>query len=73
MIMLCERCYAPIEDGESIVRLAHIDQAQADGGISWLYAYVHTTACVTPRPAPHERPNTGAWDPERGIGAHRQS
>jgi hypothetical protein len=34
---------------------------------------VHTTACVTPRPAPHERPNTGAWDPERGIGAHRQS
>lgn len=71
MTMICERCYAPIGEGESLVRLAHIDHAHADGSITWMYAYVHLTACVTPRPAPHERPNTGTWDSTRGIGGYR--
>ena len=71
MIMLCERCCAPIDAGEPVVRLAHIDHAHRDGDISWVYSYLHTAACDEPRPAPHERPNTGAWDPARGIGSHR--
>ncbi|QJY49497.1 hypothetical protein [Pseudonocardia broussonetiae] len=71
MIMICERCFSPIGEGESMVRLAHIDQAHNDGSVDWTYAYVHLTACVTPRPAAHERPDTGAWDQARGIGGLR--
>lgn len=71
MTMICERCYTPIDEGESLVRLAHIDQAHPDGSVTWTYAYVHLTACVTPRPAPHERPDTGSWDTARGIGGFR--
>ena len=59
MIMLCERCCAPIDDREPVVRLAHIDSAQPDGSVS------------PPRTAPHDRPDTGAWDPTRGIGSRR--
>lgn len=69
--MLCERCYAPIEQGESLVRLAHIDRAHPDGSITWAYAYLHRTACAGPRPAPHERPDTGSGDAARGIGGLR--
>lgn len=71
MIMLCERCYAPIEEGEAAVRFAHIDQAHPDGSITWIHTWVHTTVCAGPRPAVHERPDTGAWDPGRGIGSRR--
>lgn len=71
MIVLCERCLAPVGDGESVVRYAHIDQAHHDGKITWLYTYVHIGVCVPPRAASHERPDTGAWDPGRGIGAYR--
>ena len=71
MIMLCERCCAPIADGESLVRLAHIDRAHPDGTVSWIHAYVHVDACATPRPVEHERPDTGSWDPARGIGGFR--
>jgi hypothetical protein len=71
VIKLCERCYAPIEEGESLVRLAHIERAHADGSVTWAYAYVHLTACATPRPAPHERPDTGSWDAARGIRGFR--
>jgi hypothetical protein len=71
MIMLCERCYAPIADGETVLRLAHIDAARSDGEITWVHTYVHTAACTTPRVAPHDRPDTGGWDPARGIGSHR--
>jgi hypothetical protein len=71
MIMLCERCYAPIDAGEPVVRLAHIDHARRDGSISWVHSFLHTTPCPGPQPAPHERPNTGAWNPARGIGSHR--
>lgn len=67
MIMICERCYAPIDAGEPLVRLAHIDRALPDGSISWVYAYLHVHACATPRPARHERPDPGAWDAARGI------
>ncbi len=35
MIMICERCFSPIEAGESMVRLAHIDQAHPDGSVTW--------------------------------------
>lgn len=71
MIMLCERCCTPIADGEPVVRYAHIDRANADGSIDWVHSYVHTTRCLAPRTAAHERPDTGEWDPARGIGVHR--
>jgi hypothetical protein len=71
MIMLCERCYAPIDEGESVLRLAHIGEAHSDGNITWVHAYVHTAPCTAPRLAEHERPDTGSWDPARGIGGHR--
>ena len=71
MIMLCERCCGPIDDGEPVVRLAHIDSAQPDGSVSWVHSYLHTTLCAPPRNAPHDRPDTGAWDPTRGIGSRR--
>jgi hypothetical protein len=71
MIMLCERCFAPIDQGESVVRLAHIDTAHPDGNISWVHSYLHATPCTAPRPAPRTRPNPGAWDPTRGIPSRR--
>jgi hypothetical protein len=71
MIMICERCCAPITQGESLVRLAHVDQSHADGSVTWVYAFVHLDVCVAPRPARHERPNTAGWDASRGIRGHR--
>jgi hypothetical protein len=71
MIMLCERCCAPITDREPVVRYAHIDRARPDGSIAWIHSYVHTARCVAPRPAPHDRPDTGGWDATRSIGLHR--
>lgn len=71
MTMLCERCCAFLGDGESVVRYAHIDRAHPDGKITWVHTYVHIGACATPRAASHERPDTGAWDPGRGIGSYR--
>jgi hypothetical protein len=65
MIMLCERCCAPIGDDEAVLRLAHVDRAHPDGSITWVHSYVHTAACVAPRPDP------GSWDPARGIGSRR--
>ena len=56
MIMICERCCAPIADGEALVRFAHIDQALPDGSITWLHTYVHTAACVVPRSPRAPRP-----------------
>lgn len=69
--MICERCYTPIDEGDSLVRFAHIDQAHPDGSVTWKYAYVHLTACVTLPPEAHERPDTGSWDAARGIGGYR--
>ncbi len=71
MIMLCERCCAPIDDNEPMLRLAHIGHADAGGNITWNHTYVHTAACTTPCAPQHQRPDTGAWDPGRSIGAHR--
>ncbi len=71
MIMICERCYTLIGQDESLVRLAHIDQVHPDGSVVWVYAYVHVTACATPRAAVQERPDTGAWNPARGVGGFR--
>ncbi len=71
MIVLCERCCAPIGEGESLVRLARIDRAHADGSVTWVYAFVHLQVCATPRPARHERPDTTGWDAARGIGGYR--
>ncbi|WP_214366954.1 hypothetical protein [Pseudonocardia sp. H11422] len=67
MIMLCERCFAPIGDHENYVRLAHLDQARPDGTIDWIHTYVHTTACVDVAPlrSPDEDPDTGSWDATR--------
>lgn len=73
MIMLCERCYAPVEDGEAVVRLAHADRAHTDGRITWVHSFVHTTACVAPCPAPTEPPDHGTWNASRGIAARRRS
>jgi len=71
MIMLCERCYAQIAESEPVLRLAHIDHARPDGSIVWNHVYVHTTPCGAPRPAAHQRPDTGAWNPARGIAGRR--
>ncbi len=71
MIMLCERCCTPIAEGEPVVRYAHIDRAHRDGSIDWIHSFVHTTGCTAPRTPAHERPDTGEWDPTRGIGVHR--
>jgi hypothetical protein len=71
MIMLCERCFTPVEDDEAFVRFAHVDSADLLGNITCIYSYVHTTTCVLPRLAPHERPDTGEWDASRSIGVRR--
>lgn len=71
MIMLCERCLTPIDDGEGFVPFAHLDGADLGGNLTWVHSFVHTAGCVLPRFAPHERPDTGAWDPARGIGSRR--
>lgn len=72
MIMLCERCFSVIDESESVVRLAHIDSAHDDGSVSWVHSYLHANACPAPRPAPHQRPDTGTWDASRGIPSRRQ-
>ena len=72
MVMLCERCFAPVKDGEkNVVSLAHIDTVLPDGSITWNHTYVHTTGCVEPRVPEHQRPDTGSWDPNRGIQSRR--
>lgn len=72
MITLCERCFAQIEESEPVVRLAHINYARPDGTIAWNHSFVHVTTCATPSRAAHERPDTGAWDPSRGVGGVRR-
>lgn len=67
MIMICERCFAPIDAGEPVVRLAHLDRAEPDGTVHWVHSFLHHGGCRSPR----ERPDTGAWDRERGIGSYR--
>lgn len=67
MIMICERCCGVVGEGESMVRLAHIDEAHPDGSISWVYSYLHVDGCAEPRVAPHRRPDTGTWDRAWGI------
>lgn len=71
MIMICERCYSPVGEDEPVVRLAHIDRAHADGSVTWVHSYVHTTACAEPATPAHQRPDTGSWDSSRGVGGHR--
>ena len=71
MIVLCERCCAPIHSGEARVRLAQIDHVRPDGSVAWLYLFVHTTVCVAPPIGP-ARPDTGSWDPARRVGAQRR-
>jgi hypothetical protein len=72
MVMLCERCFAPVEAGEqNVVSLAHIDDVLPDGSITWNRTYVHTAGCAEPRVPDHQRPDTGSWDPRRGIGFRR--
>jgi hypothetical protein len=47
VIMLCERCFAPISDDEPVVRLF----GPADGGVRWGYRYQHlggSSRCVPP-------------------------
>ena len=69
MIMLCERCYVPIADGEPVVRYAHIDRAHPDGSISWIHSYVHTAGCGCARRRTNA-PDTGERDASRSIGVH---
>lgn len=71
MVMICERCFTPVDEDQAFVRFGHVDSADRLGNITFIYTYVHTTACVMPRLAPHERPDTGAWDPARGIRSRR--
>jgi hypothetical protein len=64
VIMLCERCLAPIGDDEPVVRLI----GRADGGIRWGYRYQHlggSPRCVLPRLVPQGRAEP---DPDRRQG-----
>lgn len=67
-ILLCERCYAPIDPArERHVTLAHIDGALPDGGLRWVHSALHVGPCgalATDRSAA-EPPDTGEWDPRR--------
>jgi hypothetical protein len=62
MIILCERCFAPVEEDEPMVR---------EGTAHGVYTYRHLGRCAVPRRPLHGRPNTGAWNPQRGIGVLR--
>ena len=56
MIMLCERCFAPIADEEPVVRLF----VPADHGVHGSYRYQQlggSSRCVPPRLVPHGRPD----------------
>jgi hypothetical protein len=69
MIMLCERCFAPIADDEPVVRLF----SPADGGIRWGYRYQHlggSPRCVPPRLVPNGWSESGP-DRKQGIVARR--
>lgn len=67
-ILLCERCYAPIDPArERYTTLAHIDGALPDGGIRWVHSALHAAPCgalATERSAA-EPADTGEWDPAR--------
>jgi hypothetical protein len=72
MTKLCERCYAPIEaEDDNVVSFAHIDDVRPDGSITWNHTYVHKSGCAEPRLPAHQRPDTGTWDPGRGIQSRR--
>jgi hypothetical protein len=74
MIMICERCYGRIGDGEAVVRLAHIAEALPDGSMTWWYSYTHPAAaatCGATVPPGGGGPDTGEWNPARGIGGGR--
>ena len=73
MIMLCERCFAAVDaDDDNVLRLAHIDRVLPDGDMTWNYSYTHTGTCQEPRLPGHQRPDTGSWDPSRGIRSLRR-
>jgi hypothetical protein len=74
MIKICERCYAPIDDNEPVIRMAHVHEAYPDGSVTWHYAYTHAVAspsCTDGLADTGRRPDTGDWDPARGIGPSR--
>ena len=68
VIILCERCFVPIGHDEPMVRDAHPQAVDIDGTAQWVHSYRHLNRCTTLWHAPHDRPDTGAWDPRRGIG-----
>ena len=46
-VLLCERCYGPIDpERERFYRLAHVDHAEPSGRLVWNHAAVHTEPCV---------------------------
>jgi hypothetical protein len=71
VIILCERCFVPIGEDEPMVRDANSHGVDRNGIAHWAHTYRHLDRCTTVWHAPHERPNTGAWDPRRGIGVLR--
>ncbi|ALE83404.1 hypothetical protein [Pseudonocardia sp. HH130629-09] len=47
MILLCERCYSPVDAAtERVYRLSHIESADAAGEVTWREAVVHVASCV---------------------------
>ena len=68
---LCERCFAPIDQHEPLVRMTHLRDTDPDGTLHRAHSYRHLYECMTPRPAPHQRPDTGDWDASRCIGKFR--
>ena len=66
VIILCERCFGPIEENEPMVR-----DPRPRGPAQWVHTHRHLGPCAALRRPLHRRPNTGAWDPQRGIGVLR--
>jgi hypothetical protein len=68
MILICERCYAPIDlQHEEHVTYAHIDRALRDGSVLWVHSAVHAAPCGQDarRRSPGGRPDPGEWDASR--------
>lgn len=54
MILLCERCWSPVDPvGDRFYRLAHLAHADAHGDVTWRDAVVHTEPCGPLATAPH--------------------
>lgn len=68
MILICERCYAPLTPGvDRFTTLAHLHRALPDGSIEWVHSAFHVDRCGEPAAerSAAEPPDTGSWNATR--------